>query len=280
MDSRPVVFLDSGIGGIPYCGHFHARNPAETLVYVADRRNFPYGKRDRDELALILRGLVERLIKSFDPKLVVLACNTATVSALAELREAFPSLPFVGTVPALKPALAETKTGKVGILGTERTVEDPYIRELASRFGGGCEIIARADPALVEFVERRYALAERDEKEQTVRECLGPFRAAGADALVLGCTHFLFLLEEFRREAAPGVKIYDSVEGISRRAESLLDERLLRAAPAGFPAGTAGAVNRFLITGEAAPESSWQGWAHYLGFSLSLLEETKNAEGP
>ncbi|MDR1319387.1 MAG: glutamate racemase [Treponema sp.] len=278
MDSRPIVFLDSGIGGIPYCAYFHARNPGETLVYVADRRNFPYGKRSRSGLAAILKRLVERIVKSADPKLVVLACNTGTVSALGELRKTFPILPFVGTVPALKPALAGTKTGKVGLLGTERTIEAPYIPELASRFGRGCEIIRRACPELVEFVELRYALSTRDEKEQIVREYIGPFREAGADALVLGCTHFLFLLEEFRRAAAPGIRIYDSVEGISRRVESLLDERdsALRAAPAA--GGFAGGVNRFLITGKALPETSWQGWAGRLGFSLALLEETEKAE--
>ncbi|MDR1587105.1 MAG: glutamate racemase [Treponema sp.] len=277
MDSRPIVFLDSGIGGIPYCSYFHARNPAETLVYVADRRNFPYGKRDKSELVLILRRLVERLVKSIDPKLVVLACNTGTVSALAELRGAFPSIPFVGTVPALKPALAETKTGKVGVLGTERTIEDPYITELASRFGDGRKIIRKAVPELVEFIECRYALATQDEKEQTAQEYIRPFRAAGVDALVLGCTHFLFLLEEFRRGAAPGIRIYDSVEGISHRVESLLDEGdgTLRA-----PAGTAVPVNRFLITGEAAPEASWQGWANHLGFSLLFPEEAESPGTP
>jgi glutamate racemase len=278
MDSRPVVFLDSGIGGIPYCARFHARNPSETLVYAADRRNFPYGKRSRSEVALIVGRLVERLVAGVNPKLVVLACNTATVSALGELREAFPSVPFVGTVPALKPALAGTKTGKVGLLGTERTIDDPCIPDLAARFGGGREVIGKACPELVEFVELRYALSTREEKEQIVRECIEPFRAAGADALVLGCTHFLFLLEEFRRQAAPDIKIYDSVEGISRRAESLLDEGdgRLRAA-AGGPAPGA---NRFLLTGRADPETSWQDWAGRLGFSLALLEETENAEIP
>jgi glutamate racemase len=283
MDLRPIVFLDSGIGGIPYCSHFHARNPAETLVYAADRRSFPYGKRGKSELVVILKRFVEGLVKSANPKLVVLACNTATVSTLGELRKAFPFLPFVGTVPALKPALAGTKTGKVGLLGTERTLEDPCIPELASRFGGGCEIIGKACPELVEFVEHRYALSTREEKEGIVRKCIEPFRAADADALVLGCTHFLFLLEEFRREAAPGIKIYDSVEGISRRVEALLDERdrALRAGPAGAaPADGPRGGNRFLLTGSALPEAPWQDWAGRLGFSLGLLEEAEGAEIP
>jgi glutamate racemase len=125
MDTRPVVFFDSGIGGIPYCSHFHSHNPYEPLVYLADRFHFPYGKRERAELVSVLIDLFSKIISLENPKIAVLACNTATVSALAELRDRFPGLPFVGTVPAVKPAVNATKTGKVGVLGTERTIEDP-----------------------------------------------------------------------------------------------------------------------------------------------------------
>jgi glutamate racemase len=139
MDTRPVLFVDSGIGGIPYCRDFHERNPGERVVYLADRLRFPYGRREKAELVSILIALMEQLIPAVDPKITVLACNTATVSALEALRERFPSLPFVGTVPAGKPAALASTTGKVGVLGTERTIEEPYIRRLAAE-NGGCEI--------------------------------------------------------------------------------------------------------------------------------------------
>jgi glutamate racemase len=225
MDKRPVVFLDSGIGGIPYCREFAERNPGESLVYLADRRNFPYGRRSREELRDILGALVAELAAKVDPKIVVLACNTASVSALSFLRERFPALIFVGAVPAVKPAVLGTKTGRVGVLGTERTVSDPYIAELAAAYGAGRKIIPLAAPELVDFVEYRCALAGEEERRQALRPYLERFRAAAADSLVLGCTHFLFLLKEFREEAAPDITVYESVDGIARRIESILDER-------------------------------------------------------
>ncbi|GHV94324.1 glutamate racemase [Spirochaetia bacterium] len=269
MDTRPVLFLDSGIGGIPYCRHFHRLYPAEPIVYLADRLHFPYGKRDRDELVAILSGLMEKIIRLVNPKIAVIACNTATVSALADLRSRFPGLPFVGTVPAVKPAVLATRTGKVGVLGTERTIEDPYIRELASQYGNGCEIVGIAAPELVEFVERRFLLAGENEKREQARNYLNRFRAAGVDVLALGCTHFLFLLEEFHREAAPGITVFESIEGISRRIESLLGD--LDA----FAASDAISANdgcRLIVTGDEPVESSWQRWADDLSFHLSLLE--------
>jgi glutamate racemase len=269
MDRRPVLFLDSGIGGIPYCRHFRLRNPGENIVYLADRANFPYGRRDREDLAAILHGLVEKLVFLTKPKIIVLACNTATVSAISPLRESFPGLPFVGTVPAIKPAVNGTRRGKVGVLGTERTLADPCIADLAARYGPGCEIIGIAAPELVEFVEYRCASAGEEEKTGAVLPYLERFRAAGADALVLGCTHFLHLLEEFRREAAPAITVYDSVEGISRRIESLLGD--------GRNAGGAG-EGSFLVTG-GAEDPSWRRWAGGLGFSLSALEQADRAGG-
>jgi glutamate racemase len=266
MDSRPVLFLDSGIGGIPYCRHFCLRNPGENIIYTADRAHFPYGKRDRDELAAILRALVADLVSLANPKIVVVACNTATISAISTLRESFPGLPFVGTVPAIKPAVSGTRQGKVGVLGTERTLADPYITNLATEYGPDCKIIGIAAPELVEFVEYRYAAADEGEKQRIVRSYLERFQAAGADALVLGCTHFLHLLEEFRGEAAGAITVYDSLDGISRRIESLLEaeEGRLRNAPAGR--------GRFFVTG-GITDPSWQYWAGSLGFGLSGLEQ-------
>jgi glutamate racemase len=273
MDNRPLVFLDSGIGGIPYCRHFVSRNPGESVVYLADRAGFPYGERSREDLREILRGITEDLAARENPKMLVLACNTATVSALSFLREKFPALPFVGTVPALKPALAGSKTRRVGVLGTHRTLEDPYIAELGDRYGAGASIVPLAAPELVEFVEYRYTQAGAEERRRTVLPYLERFRDSGVDAVVLGCTHFLFLLDEFREAAAPDLVIYDSVEGITRRVESLLDQGGLRRSggaafhrfyvrepPGSDPAGS-----------DPAQAESWALWADRLGFELRKL---------
>jgi glutamate racemase len=266
MMDNPILFIDSGIGGIPYCSHFLRRNPGARIVYAADRLHFPYGKFEKTELTEILKGLVGRLVNLIDPKIVALACNTATIAALAELRECFPELPFVGTVPAIKPAALASKTGKIGVLGTELTINQPYIRELASQFGNG-ELHGIAAPELVEFVEGRFNSASSGEKREAALTYLNRFRAAGVDTLVLGCTHFLFLLDEFQREAAPDITVFDSVTGISRRIESLLEEQAEKS-----PGVTSGSVNRILLTGPAAPEPSWVSLAERLGFSLSLLD--------
>jgi glutamate racemase len=264
---EPILFIDSGIGGIPYCSHFQKRNPDTYIVYLADRLHFPYGKWEKPDLAKILKGLVEQLVKVIEPKIVVLACNTATIAALAELRECFPYLPFVGTVPAIKPAALASKTGKIGVLGTELTIKQPYIRELASQFGNG-EIHGIAAPELVEFVESRFNSASPDEKRNLASGYLNRFRAEGVDTLVLGCTHFLFLLDEFQKEAAPDIAVFDSVTGISKRIESLLEDQKEKS-DGEIPCRQ----NRILLTGSAVPEPSWVSLAQRLGFSLSLLDD-------
>ncbi|MDR3131021.1 MAG: glutamate racemase [Treponema sp.] len=228
MDTRTILFLDSGMGGLPYCQYFHRRNPGEPLVYTADRANFPYGPKDKDELAAALVSLIASLREAFRPKLAALVCNTASVSALGVLREAFPGLPFVGTVPAVKPAVMGSVSRRIGVLGTERTMADPCIGELVARYGRDCEVSALAVPELVEWVEYRHAESTAEERLKTVEPYIDYFRKQGVDALVLGCTHFLFLLDEFKLAAGPGIKVYDSMEGVSRRIEAVLDEKVLR----------------------------------------------------
>jgi glutamate racemase len=267
------------------------------LVYVADRENFPYGPKDREVLTGLLSALVARLVETFRPRVLALACNTASVSALEALRRAFPALPLVGTVPAVKPAAAASRKGRVGVLGTSRTVEDPYIARLAERYGGGCSLSALAAPELVDFVERRFEEADAAERLEAVRPYVDFFRAEGADALVLGCTHFLFLTEEFRRAAGPDMGVFDSVEGVSRRIESLLTgsrggHAPLAPKPSAFPLppmrgfyprnAPAGGVepprtprkwsNLLVLTGDWEPEPVWAKRAGRFGLSLRLLD--------
>jgi glutamate racemase len=276
MDKRPILFVDSGIGALPYGHYFRLRNPGESLVYASDRAHFPYGLKKREELIKILVSLTRRLIDSFNPKLMAVACNTASVSALAELRNAFPCLPFVGTVPAIKPAILESRTRRIGVLGTKRTIADPYIRKLAARYGRDCALIGIAAPDLVEFVEHRCPGAGPAERLEAVRPYIEQFRAEGADAVVLGCTHFLILLEEFRTAGAEHIRIYDSLDGVSRRLEALLDqdEKSLRAAT-GDPLPQGGKNSGVLVlTGQAPPESPWRERAEFFDLSLRLLEDT------
>jgi glutamate racemase len=270
MDQRPVVFIDSGIGSLPYGTFFHINNPAEKIVYAADRAHFPYGARPKEQLAGIVVSLVSKLVERWEPKVLVVACNTASVSALPALREAFQGFPVVGTVPAVKPAVLASKKRRIGVLGTERTVEDPYIDELAAKYGPGCEIIPLAAPDLVRFVECRYISAPPGERLEAVRPWIRRFCSAGADAVVLGCTHFLLLFDEFRiaaEEAPEHIKIFDSVEGVTRRIESLLDGGCGRA-----PAGSGGDKPLLAITGSYPPEPYWTGIAEKFDLAVELLE--------
>jgi glutamate racemase len=262
----PVLFLDSGIGGLPYLRYFRERNPGEDLVYAADRLNFPYGTKDKDTLNRLLSSLLSRLIAIARPKLVVLACNTASVSALDNLRKEFSSLPFVGTVPAIKPAVLNSRTGLAGVLGTERTIADAYIQALARKFNPACRVMGVAAAELVEFVEHAMDRASKARRLEIIRPYVERFRAAGADSIVLGCTHFLFLLDEFRELAGKDMRVYDSISGVASRVENLLARQ-------GMRRGGAGETKpRCFLTGSGEPGGAWQERAAAFGLSLALLD--------
>jgi glutamate racemase len=270
---RPILFLDSGAGGLPYCAYFHRHNPAETLICTADRENFPYGQKEREELIDLLTLLMKRLILIFNPKLVVVACNTASVSALAALRNRFPRLPFVGTVPAVKPAALASRKRCIGVLGTSRTIEEPYIAELAARYGADCALVGFAAPELVEFAEHRLASADRAERRGAVLPYIEECIRAGADAVVLGCTHFLLLLDDFKAAVPPWMGIYDSMEGVSRRVEALLDEGDLRAGRTAGTGAAFGAGGTLVVTGGEALEPVWRQRADAFDLDLRRLDE-------
>lgn len=263
--NKPVLFIDSGIGGLPYCMDFRKKNPHEPVCYIADTENFPYGPRKKEELSSILITLTEKLLTTVNPKIIVLACNTATISALGSLRENFPQIPFVGTVPALKPAAEVSNNRKIGILGTVGTIKE--IRNLRL-VDDSCGIFGLAAPELVEFIERHFDDSNENIKIDTVRKYINIFLNEGVDSLVLGCTHFLFLQEKFRMEAAGRIEVFDSLAGITKRIEYLLDENnsLLRANKDLCPAHT------FLLTGTEQLDTFWQNRASTFGFKLNLLK--------
>jgi glutamate racemase len=172
----------------------------------------------------------------------------------------------VGTVPAVKPAANACNNGKVGVLGTARTIEEVNSLGLADET---CEIFGLAAPDLVDFVELHFDVSNNEEKIDIVRKYIELFCAADVDTLVLGCTHFLFLLEEFRREASPYFEVFDSLAGITKRIEYLLDENdgALRAEKNFHP------VYRLLLTGAQTAASLWETRARTIGFNLVMLDE-------
>ena len=140
MTPEPVAFLDSGVGGLPYLAHARKHLHSERFVYVADRENFPYGEKSRTAIIAAALSVAGRLLEREHPRLVVVACNTMSVVALADLRARFP-VPFVGVVPAVKPAASLSRRKRVGVLATRQTVEGDYLRNLIVQHASGCDVV-------------------------------------------------------------------------------------------------------------------------------------------
>jgi glutamate racemase len=221
----PLLFFDSGVGGLSVLGPTLDLIPNAPIVYAADSAGFPYGKRSEIDLASRVPALLGRLVERFRPRLAVIACNTASTIALDHARAAL-ELPIVGTVPAIKPAAELSKTRIIGVLGTEATVRQPYVDDLAAKFASDCILIRHGSPQLVELAEAK--LAGQAISIEAVKETVQPMFDAPSgeriDTVVLACTHFPLLAEELRT-AFPAVTYVDGGPGIARRIAYLTREQ-------------------------------------------------------
>ena len=218
MDANaPILFFDSGVGGLSILGPTRELLPKAPLVYCADSAGFPYGKRTEADLASRVPALLGRLVERFHPRLAVIACNTASTIALEHVRSAL-DLPVVGTVPAIKPAAEMSKTRVIGVLGTEATVRQPYVDDLAAKFAADCTIVRHGSPELVELAEAKLAGEQID--AAAVKSAAQPMFEAHdgdrIDTVVLACTHFPLLADELTA-AFPNVSYVDGGPGIARR---------------------------------------------------------------
>src|SRR3954467_8800236 len=152
MDDRPLLLFDSGVGGLSVLAATQALLPQASLVYVADSAGYPYGTKREAEIAARVPALLGRLAERYDPRLIVIACNTASTIALPGVRAAL-DLPIVGTVPAIKPAAERSATRVIGVLGTDATVRQPYVDDLSRRFAGDCHVLRHGSAALVQLAE-------------------------------------------------------------------------------------------------------------------------------
>lgn len=217
-DRRPVLFFDSGVGGLSVLGPATALLPQAPLVYVADSAGFPYGTKSEAEIAARVPALLGRLAERYDPRLIVIACNTASTIALQHVRAAL-DLPIVGTVPAIKPAAETSRSRTIGVLGTAATVRQPYVDDLAARFAGDCTVLRHGSAALVELAEAKLAGATIA-PEVIANELDGLFHQPGGDridVIVNACTHFPLLEAEMRAVAPAGTGFVDGGPGIARR---------------------------------------------------------------
>lgn len=224
---HPVILvLDSGIGGLSVCQSILERTPAVRQVYVADDAYFPYGTMPEEALIERLVALCSQLIPAYQPALVVLACNTVSTLLLPELRSRF-QVPFVGVVPAIKPAAEQSRSRHIGLLATPATIKRPYTDELIRAFAADCVVTRVGSAELVKEAEKM--LRGETVCMDTLKEQLAPFAAhPELDTVVLGCTHFPFLQPQLA-QCLPGRQWVDSGQAIARRVEYLLSE-------AGLPA--------------------------------------------
>ncbi len=222
-EDRPVLFLDSGVGGLPYLSAAAAEFPNERFIYLADRRNFPYGERAPEEVQRAILAAAGAAVAAFRPKVSVVACNTASVVALDALRAEY-AIPFVGVVPAVKPAAEQSRSGRIGVLATARTVEDRYLLGLIERFAADCYVLSVAGGDIVTFVERRYFVSQAVERRTVVQEAARRLREARIDTVVLGCTHFLHVERELAEALGPDIRVIDSRAGVTRRLGTVLRE--------------------------------------------------------
>ena len=210
---KKYVFLDSGIGGLPYFRYFYQKVPRASAAYVADLEHFPYGEKTREKVIQYAVSVTEKIITRLDPAMIIVVCNTMSTAALDALRKTF-SIPFVGTVPAVKVAAEVSVNKRIGIIATARTINDPYLDKLIESFAADCTIEKRADAELVAKIENGLITASDEEKQKAIAPAIRQFKEAGVDTLVLACTHFLHLSETFTECAAPEIKIVDSLPGV------------------------------------------------------------------
>lgn len=222
----PIAVFDSGLGGLSVLRHVRSLLPAEDLLYLADQAHVPYGPRPAPQVR-DFTGAITRFFLAQKAKLIVVACNTATAAALDHLRRSFPHLPFVGMEPAVKPGAAHTKTGKVGVLATAGTFESQRYARLMSRYASHVTLYEDPCAGLVPLIEDGQLATSQT--EELLRHCMAPMLQAGVDTIVLGCTHYPFVLPLIRAVAGPDVAIIDPAPAVARQARRVLQQQDLAA---------------------------------------------------
>ena len=244
-DRRPIGVFDSGVGGLSILRHIAEILPQEELLYFADTANCPYGAKSKDIVHGLCEGIVRFLLEQ-RAKIIVIACNTASAVALHFLREVFPRVPFVGMVPAVKPAIEGTRTGVIGVLATEATFQGELFADVVSRFAGGTEVLSQVCPELVEHVE--CGDVDSPEVEQLLRRYVEPLLSEGADTIVLGCTHYPFLVPSIRHIVGEDVRIVEPGLAMARQTARLLSRYGLATSESGAGRGiyvTSGNLSTF-----------------------------------
>lgn len=224
--NRPILLFDSGVGGLTVLSALRELMPDAPVIYAADFAGLPYGSKSEAQIAARVAGLLGRMSERYDPCLACIACNTASTIALGMVRDVL-EIPIVGTVPAIKPAAALTKTGVIGLLGTEATIRQAYVDNLEAEFASGKKLLRHAAPGLVEAAEAklRGGTVDRAVIENAAQGLREMENGDRIDTIVLACTHFPLLADELAASFGPDVQFVDGAAGIARRIQYLTQDK-------------------------------------------------------
>ena len=220
MSKQPIGIFDSGVGGISIWREIHFLLPNEHTIYLADSKNAPYGNRSKSEIIELSIKNTELLIEK-GCKLIVVACNTATTNAIKTLRENY-QIPFIGIEPAIKPAALNTQTKTVGILATKGTLSSELFHKTTDLYSSGIKVIEQVGEGLVEFIENGDLNSKA--LKTLLKNYLQPMIDSKIDYLVLGCTHYPFLMPLLLDILPKHVKIIDSGEAVARQTKAILEK--------------------------------------------------------
>jgi len=257
-----VGIFDSGVGGLSVLREIHSLLPAQPLFYIADQKHVPYGERSEVEIRSFAEGITRFLLDQ-GAVLITVACNTASAAALAALRKDYPDTPFVGMEPALKPAALQTRNRKVGVLATPATFQGGLFHTLVERFGQDVTLMTSTCPGLVGIIEAGGL--ESPEAHAILEDAIRPMVESGVDKLVLGCTHFPFVLPLIQEIAGDSVEAIDPAPAIARRVASLLEQDNLLA-----PEGNPEAGITFATSGDT--EAFRKSLKHLLGLDAEICQ--------
>lgn len=224
QSEAPILLFDSGVGGLTVLAEVRKLLPQAPVIYAADNAGLPYGTKTEAQIAARVSGLLGRLTERYRPRLVCIACNTASTIALGMVREVL-EVPIVGTVPAIKPAALLTRTGTIGLLGTLATIRQGYVDRLEAEFAAGKRLLRHGAPELVEAAEAKLR-GEMPDFAVFARAAAGLRDQPGGaeiDTVVLACTHFPLVEDELAAAFGPGVRFVHGAEGIARRVSHLTE---------------------------------------------------------
>lgn len=223
MSSKPIGIFDSGVGGTSIWKELHLRLPNENTIYLADSHNAPYGNKSQSEIIALSIKNTELLIKR-GCKLIVVACNTATTNAIKTLRDTY-DIPFIGIEPAIKPAALNTQTKAIGILATKGTLSSDLFHQTTDLYSNGIHVIEQVGEGIVQLIET--GKLESQEMESLLKAYLKPMIDANIDYLVLGCTHYPYLMPQLLKLLPKHVKIIDSGEAVAKQTHAILEKNKL-----------------------------------------------------